>query len=453
MCASKQLNFFLKIYFALYFVQCFANSLAAGIGLGFPFTSFLFDPKEIFSDFVRVSYSYRMFLQDPPGSWIYHQASRLFPGLASAFDRYRSESLLNFSQNPLWASDTITHFHLPPVTQVYSLFFGRVMHDWDPYTAIALVFLFSLLPIALACLIACRRFPKYKLLLFAVTLVSYPSILSIFRGNFSSVLTSGLLLLSIVLFASRQINSATLTSALALSIRPNWYPLLLVLLFAFTGKGVIQRKLGFLLQWLFVFVSLNALALWLAHSLYPAYTLASFIKGYKLYSTAFELGDLGGFFGSSLLTAEKELFSRLLPAQVSTLAPVLRRLNIVLASIGAVWLVLIVNRKWISKERALVVAVSLTILGTPVLADYHLLVFWGPLYYAIYQSEDVNLLALSRLDLAFIALMLSPYAYYLSAHSFTSLGVILRPVLAVVYVSYSLFRASWLRTCFRTHPF
>lgn len=30
------MNFFIKIFFSLYFVQCFLNSLMAGLGLGFP---------------------------------------------------------------------------------------------------------------------------------------------------------------------------------------------------------------------------------------------------------------------------------------------------------------------------------------------------------------------------------------------------------------------------------
>ena len=173
------MNFFLKIYLSLYFLQCFSNSLLAGLGLGFPYTTFLFDPMEIFSDFVRVSYSYPFFLAGGSSSWFDTHASRLFPGLAAAFERYRHEALLSFQGDPRWLTERVTHFHHPPVTQLHSLLFGGILHEWGPFSAIVITCIVCLLPLVLACVIACHRFPRYAPWLLGMSLISYPAVLAL----------------------------------------------------------------------------------------------------------------------------------------------------------------------------------------------------------------------------------------------------------------------------------
>ena len=79
-------------------------------------------------------------------------------------------------------------------------------------------------------------------------------------------------------------------------------------------------------------------------------------------------------------------------------------------------------------------AIALTILGTPVFSDYHLLALWGAIYYALYRASDPQSISLSRLDLAFIAISLSPFAYYIRPGTVTGLGVLFRPLVTLLYV-------------------
>ena len=428
------MNFFLKIYFSLYFLQCFSNSLLAGFGLGFPNTTFLFEPIEIFSDFVRVSYSYPFLLAGKPSSWFETLASRQFPGLAAAFERYRHESLLSFQSDPQWLTERVTHFHHPPVTQLHSLLFGGILHQWGPFTAIVITCIVCLLPLVVASVMACHRFPRYAPWLLGVSLISYPAVFAITRGNFTGLFCSTLLVLAILLIASEKVNLAIVCSAMALSIRPNWYPLVLVMLFVLVEKVSLGRKLWIFLRWLLVLAVVNMVALAIVHAIYPAYDLQSFLEGYRKYSAAYEFGDTGSSFGSSLLVAEKEVLSVLFHVNSLALLGILRRLNIVLASLAVVWLIALAIQKRVSQETALVLAMALTILGTPVFFDYHLFVLWGAIYYALYRSRDSQSIALSRLDLAFIAISLSPFAYYLRPGAITGFGVLFRPFVALLYV-------------------
>jgi hypothetical protein len=222
--------------------------------------------------------------------------------------------------------------------------------------------------------------------------------------------------------------------ALALSIRPNLHPLLLVLVFVLVEGRSYGWKLWLFLRWLVVFAVLNLVALAIFHAVYPAYDLSSFLEGYRNYSAAYEFGDTGSSFGSSLLVAEKEVLSVILGVNSEALLVILRRLNIVLASLAVVWLIALVGQKRIGQEAALVLAMALTIVGTPVFFDYHLLVLWGAIYYALYRSMDPRSLALSRFDLAFLAISLSPFAYYVRPGTITGFGVLFRPFVALLYV-------------------
>lgn len=413
--------------------------MASGIGLGFPHNTFLLSPSGLFSDFVRVIYSYEYFATARPNSWIYVHVSQLLPGLADLFERYRSDALLLFAQNPKWPVEHLTHFHHPPVTQIYSLLWGRLMVDSDPFTTLGLAILISFLPLAIASILVCRHKKYNSAVLFGLTLFSYPALFSLSQGNLTSILSASLLILSVILVGHQSMWPAILSSVLALSIRPNWYPVLLLLLFAFPARERVVNKVRWFIAWLAAFFTVNLVALQLSHAMYPAYTLDTFLKGYKNYSSAFEFGKTGLPFGSSLLGAQKLLLSLFLDGDSLTLFAVLRRVNIILASAAVVWVIVLVNRHRLSKERALLISVSLTMLGTPVLADYHLLAFWGVIFYAIHRAKDMKTLPLSRLDLLVTAIMLAPFAYYFRSNSITGLGVLIRPLIALAYVIYCFF--------------
>lgn len=435
------MNFLLFLSATLYFIQCLANSLASGIGLGFPFNTFLFDPADLFADFVKTLYSYRFLSFRVPASWLSDQVNARIPSIANTFEMYRLST--PFSDNPELAKDALTHFHLPPVTQIYNIAFGQLIRMTDPYASLAIAVLLSLLPLAWACIIASNRSYRLSALLFTLSVISYPCLFAITRGNLSGMLCNSLLILSILLVATNRKYQAILPLAIALSIRPNWYPLLLFILLALPQGNQLSAKLWLLIKWMIAFFCLNFIAYFLAHYLYPGYDARSFFNGYKYYASEYEYGSAGLAFGSSLLGVQKIGLSLIPGSDLFWAVSSARLMNIALASLATIQLIINANRRIVPLESGLIVAITLCMLGTPVFADYHLLVFIGAILYVICRSRLTHALNVTRVDLAFLAITIVPFAYYLKPASAIGLGVVVRPILGVAYVIYTLFSQPW----------
>ncbi|MEB3168056.1 MAG: hypothetical protein VKK97_04915 [Synechococcaceae cyanobacterium] len=107
-------------------MQFFFTELAIGLGASFPWTSFLFNPRDVFADSIKLVTSCRTFLSSGL-HWVAPLAA--LDSLYSLFNAYLDSP---YGDNPLVASSALTHFMLPPQTQLFFIASARLLSVADP---------------------------------------------------------------------------------------------------------------------------------------------------------------------------------------------------------------------------------------------------------------------------------------------------------------------------------
>ena len=197
----------------------------------------------------------------------------------------------------------------------------------------------------------------------------------------------------------------------------------------------------------------NALFLILAHSLNPAYSLQSFLVGYKAYAQEYEVGSTGLAFGSSVTGAEKLLLYGLgLHGDLlRAIAAPLKDINL-LAGLGlAIVIAWSYGKQRFAKAEAFFLAMGSCLVLTPTFADYHLIGFCALLFPSFTTSLNGDSAGeksadpvksgffawlpqpkLNRVQQIVLAIMVAPLAYYIYPGKLISVGAFLRPMAAMI---------------------
>jgi hypothetical protein len=250
----------------------------------------------------------------------------------------------------------------------------------------------------------------------ALALLNYPALLMIDRGHFFSLICATLLIAATLrtLRDERVDAWSILMFAIAINIRPN--------------AGVVPFAL-FLGGWHMTFRS----ALWLGvasvtvfvgslaivHQLYPPYSFDSFLKGLSDYEQANIGGEVGYESGSSLYGMLRALFGY---------APWMLAAPIIIGGMLLAAAILESRQKRLRSSEALFLVLCAYVLGTHVLADYHLLVFVVPLI--LVAREEGALDCSAWTIIAASCLMLAPKNYWFVIHvdHFWSYQVVSNPL-------------------------
>lgn len=328
----------------------FALILLLTLANGIIHPNFLGPTNDWFADFIKLALSY------PGGE---HVRSGLLPALIDWFQATvdRSDVLLGRGGT---AASPITHYHEPPLTTLFAVLAVKPMAVIDPvieYLVLAAV----VVAYTISNVVSVGRDAAEKALLGVTTLIAYPTLFMLDRGNLFAGLTCALILHAMVLTlrgARRPILSAILL-ALAINIRPNVVVFLLPLV-ALVSPWRWKLAPAVIAATAAVFV----LALAGAHALYPQYTLASFRAGLAVYSRMYLVGNDGMAGGSSLMTPLKLLF------------------GLAAATLGGLTVAAVIGLSavWFSARRAdraviLFLVCAAYALGTSSFGDYHLAVF------------------------------------------------------------------------------
>jgi hypothetical protein len=165
--------------------------------------------------------------------------------------------------------------------------------------------------------------------------------------------------------------------ALAVNIRPN----LIIFIFALLindGKKIIKKNLIFDAGIFLMFsASIFVISLFLASILYADYSLSNFLAGLKIYHLLYVVGDGGLAFGSSLFGALKLIFKSPPHLEIIT--------TLICLYLFTFFTSHYLNRT-ITKVTYIFILCGIYTLGSPVFADYHLIVFFAPLV-LIYLSK------------------------------------------------------------------
>lgn len=209
-------------------------------------------------------------------------------------------------------------------------------------------------------------------------IVAYPALFMLDRGNFHSGFTS----LCIIFYAVSAVTgrwrpAGILALAIAINLRPNTATLLLVEL---ADRSDLRATIRSVLAASATVVAIALASYVLAASIDPSYSLPAFLHGLALYNTAFIGGGEGMPWNASLLALSRLLgnFGAVPSAAMSF------DQRVVTGIMGAACLaaVALAVARRIGKVEAVFLGATLSVLSTPIFAEYHLLIFAAPLLLA-----------------------------------------------------------------------
>jgi len=396
-----------KFFYLLFFLTLLNglfNSVLSGLGFNYPFSTFLYNPNNLFADFYLPILS--------------------FPG--PELEGFNSIFLENYLKNNPYSSslkdlqlNTLTHFHhMPLMTFIFIIYrwLFTVFHPYYLFLATVIIFLSAYIN-----LIKTHLSQGKKFLIITSLVVSYPFLFAVTRGNIGAFIVG--LSLSYVIVLSFQNKNPYLIGfilSLAVNIRPN--SAILVLLFFLFYDFKIAFKYAFSAGLLSLL--LFAVFLFLTNQIYPNYNLENFLKGLEFIYNDYIIGNAGVAYGSSLHGGLK-IIGHLLNMKFLFEFPIVS--TILSLSIMSFFFVQFKN-KVIDKYFMSFVIVATYVIAFPMFGDYHLLVFIG--YFVVlcnYYESNEQLKFI--LILFFSILIFAPKNYIFV--SIVSAQVLLNPILCI----------------------
>ena len=375
--------------------------------------SYIFS-KDQFGDFIKVVLSY------PGGKDLMVNGNF---GLLELFREYANHN--PYSGMAGFSSNGITHFHLPPFTTLISLLSLNLMWFIPPQ----IVFYSSVFLVTIG-LVLLTKFvtqdSKQSWVWAACLLCSYPFLFALQRGNLFSLFTTVLASFFVIsILRKKKVLLGLLCLALAVNIRPNIIFLLpaLVLL---PKEFWLRKVMIFVISSLIIFF----LSVWIDASLYPDYTLEIFLKGFAIYHSLYVAGGGGDAYNSSLFGLLKALSGYSKRAEIiGLIVGVLVTGFVVFGSLA----------KKIDKTTSIFLLCIACMLSTAIFADYHLLLFFLPLFAMSMEMEDGpstfsekrSMVNISQAIIFFTCIfLLSPKNYWFVDD--VSLLILLNPIVAVL---------------------
>lgn len=389
------------------------NSLAFALGLQYPVTTFLFHPGDLFADFFKVIFS---FPHESPPPTNQGKFNDLLQQYLSANNPYGGVHALK--------SGNLTNFHLTPLSALFSIISAKLMAFISPLNYYALILL-----LILAAIFYTFKSLKYScfnlFIIISAFLLSYPFLFAVTRGNVYSII-AGIAVINFLILSYKYDSEKSILKlfllALAINIRPN----LIIFIFALLindGKKIINKSLIFDTGIFLLFSAvIFAISLFLANILYTDYSLSNFLAGLKIYHSIYVVGDGGLAFGSSLFGALKAAFN------FNPYLEVASALFCLALFLSFTFLYL---KRRLDKILYVFTLCGVYILGSPVVADYHLLVFFAPLVLIHLENKLNNDLSTKRKIIFFTSiLMLIPKNIFFIDGM--SLQVIFNPLILLI---------------------
>lgn len=304
------------------------------------------------------------------------------------------------------ASGQLTHFHLPPVTTgLILLSIGAFVTFGFISTTLALIFsLIGFLIFALS-LSSLKKLDCF--LLFVAIVISYPFIFLLQRGNFIGFYAFIFTLIAVIGLRNGAQKTSVLLMAIAVNIRPNLA--VFIPLFYFMPYRNFKRLLAVTVLAIVIFLG----SAYFVNRSYADYTLGNFLLGLNIYKEMYVIGDWGFGYSTSIYTLFK-LLCKIINIKMATESVLLILSMTGLFLLGYAYK--LYNSGVIQGSAILFLLATISMLFTPVFADYHLLIFTLPAIFALDEEKENNNFknySFSLSGLTFIAscIVLSPLNY------------------------------------------
>lgn len=400
------------LIFSLTALNAIFNTLAFAVGYEYPYTTFLLFPSDRFADYFKVIFSY-------PGA-----ADVNLEGSSALLTHYLHDN--PYQGQAGLAGGALTHFHMPPFTTLVSLLNLKLMHFINP--KMLFVAIFSIGFILTYKFISDLPGSKLDLFfIFLAILFSYPTLFMVTRGHvFSGISSLALLVFLVFMFQEKRKYFALILLAIAVNLRPN------AIIFIFALGLCEPRNLKkdipiFLGATAAIFLA----SYFLCNSMYADYTIENFLAALRIYHSMYVVNNGGLEFGSSLFGALKLAFGY---NKFFEMAPVVIAALLVLVS------TLYFYKNIITKVAFIFLLCAAYVLGSSVIADYHLTIFFAPLLYLYLDRSNAPNSYTSSLDLESLIIFLSS-VFVLCPKSYIYFGsvswqVILNPLVLLLASTY-----------------
>jgi hypothetical protein len=392
------------------------------------------DREDLFADYIKLVASYPAQVAVKIETWLPAQLSQIISNYLAT---------VSYGNDPSLIHQQLTHFGLPPLAQIFYVFSRHLIGSVGAMTGMIFSLAAGVLWLTWCAGQAMQKRDE-RLLFIAYSMLIYPSLFLLARGNIAS-LYSSLAVSSAFLLALQPARPAAwpiLMLSLATGLRPNniiYLPLL-----AFISSQA-RPKLG-RLQMLILYGGVMAVSMALfflvLHWIYPAFTLERFIASYKWIAQNYDTSPENVRDISSPLQITNALLVKALgPLRAESVLPLLR--TALLSSGLAICLCSFVLRfrERVSIPTSILLCTAGMILASPWFVNYHLLILIAPLlcWAAIEQSSPVSGMPstgfgtgrLSRLDCITIIILLVPKPFAL--FSLPNLGALVNPLILATY--------------------
>lgn len=344
------------------------NVISASFGAAWPKTYFLFDANDAFADFFKVVLS--------------------FPGEGVCCTGLNTSRLAGYMVNNPYGSTealqsgALTHFHHPPLYELIFVLCRKLFEYINPWIVyfgliITLVGAFSVI---LNKYCADRKiFITYLWALF----LSYPFLMAVSRGNIGSLIVAFSLIVSLML-TQRRIYPLLACSliAVAANFKPNAIVFGFLLVLIYPPRTAFKFILVLALETL----TIAWVSFFIVNNIYSDYTIESFLSGLRVYHNLYVIGNAGVDYGSSLFGAMVLIssffdFANFFPSNY------LEYVAILLSLASLLYLFYLKRRVEINHDVLSFSIFCVYVIGTPVFADYHLLVV---LYFVLVVAEKLK---------------------------------------------------------------
>jgi hypothetical protein len=400
------------------------NALFYSIGYAFSFkTGTYIISGDYMADFFKIALSYPK-LRD-----LVQSGQVTFPSILAPLLNVYYKFVAYHGVDGL-SSGQLTHFHLPPFTTGLILI-SISAFVYFGFICTTLIVIFSMIGLLIYVLRLSSLKKLDSFLLFVAIVISYPFIFLLQRGNFVGFYAFIFTVIAVMALKQGSQRVSVILMSIAINIRPNLS--VFVPLFYFMPYANFKRPLVVVGLAVVIFLG----SAFLVNQSYSDYTLVHFLAGLDIYKEMYIVGDWGFGYNTSIYNLLK------LMCKILNIKMAIDKVLLLLSFIGFLLWVYAFKLYYagvIQRSGILFLLATISMLFTPVFADYHLLIFALPLIFALEEEKTASNFrqypwSIGGMIVIACCIMLSPLNYV----SYDGLYIVaMLKILTVLAVSYIL---------------
>jgi len=413
--------------------------------MGIPYLKLIspfFSTQDLFADYIKQIGSYAQLSSINVETWL--------PGWwREIFVSYLSNN--PYSSDPELATQTLTHFHSPPLVVIIAKSIADNLFIY-PGVVTSYFIIISLIIVLTGFVVSlCFNEARLRLVITPAILLLYPCVFAFTRGNIYAMLSSLSVVAAFLLVCKRPgyMLLGTILMCVAIGLRPNNLLFLPIhcILYRRLYRDISPALYVLLFRSVLILIGSVMVSNLAASILDPDFSIPLFLKGYSYYQSMYEYGGGAIDYSSSLFQPIKLITLFLVrisaPFISPSLLPILKFIILVLGISICVYAWRYMMHRNSNIPRALLVCSVGMIIFTPVFADYHLTILLLPILVAAFWEQDsgpLDEVLLKKASLPFVdslavIILLIPKSFPLLPLQITA-QTFINPTVMLVYIAW-----------------